>query len=76
MSTGMTTTSAHTGTARYLAYELLGSEEDPKPTTASDVHALGCVGMEVRLEQSHSVPSYSPLLVPILQATICAYSDE
>ncbi len=47
--TGMTTTSSHTGTPRYLSYELASDDEDydPKPTTASDVYALACVGMEV-----------------------------
>jgi hypothetical protein len=43
----MTTTSPHTGTDRYLAYELLEAEAVP-PTTASDIHALGCIGLEVR----------------------------
>jgi serine/threonine protein kinase len=47
--TGMTTTSSHTGTTRYLSYELISEdEEDAKPTTASDVYALACIGMEVR----------------------------
>jgi len=54
-TTGMTTTTAHTGTARYLAYELIESDEEPLPTTASDVHALGCVGMEF----IYSQPPYS-----------------
>jgi hypothetical protein len=53
----MTTTTAHTGTARYLAYELIESDEEPLPTTASDVHALGCVGMEVYPAPSSSVHS-------------------
>jgi len=44
---GMTTTSPHTGTARYLAYELLRDEEDIKPTKESDIFALGCIGLEV-----------------------------
>jgi hypothetical protein len=43
----MTTTSPHTGTDRYLAYELLEAEAVP-PTKASDIHALGCIGLEVR----------------------------
>ena len=45
----MTTTTAHAGTARYLAYELVESLGlgDNLPTTASDVHALACIGMEV-----------------------------
>jgi serine/threonine protein kinase len=46
-NTGMTTTSEHTGTTRYLARELVASEETVYPTTASDVYALGCLGLEV-----------------------------
>ena len=46
-STGMTTTSAHTGTDRYLAYELLLNGDTTLPTTASDIFALACVGLEV-----------------------------
>jgi hypothetical protein len=46
-STGMTTTTAHTGTARYLARELVECEQIPTP--ASDIHALGCLGLEVNL---------------------------
>ncbi|KIM28122.1 hypothetical protein M408DRAFT_70390, partial [Serendipita vermifera MAFF 305830] len=45
ITTGLTTTSPHTGTARYLSYELVQSTSPP--TTASDVHALGCVLMEL-----------------------------
>ena len=46
--TGMTTTSSHTGTTRYLSYELISEDyEDPKPTTAGDIWALACIGMEV-----------------------------
>ncbi|KAG8815042.1 hypothetical protein FRC17_000878 [Serendipita sp. 399] len=44
-STGLTTTTVHTGTVRYLSRELIMSE-DPKPTTESDCHALGCIGFE------------------------------
>ncbi|KIM20330.1 hypothetical protein M408DRAFT_30439 [Serendipita vermifera MAFF 305830] len=43
----MTTTRPHTGTARYLAYELLRDSETVAPTTASDVFALGCIGLEL-----------------------------
>jgi serine/threonine protein kinase len=46
-STGMTTTSAYTGTDRYLAYELLLDADTALPTTASDIFALACVGLEV-----------------------------
>ncbi|KAG8812645.1 hypothetical protein FRC17_001920 [Serendipita sp. 399] len=42
---GMTTTTAHTGTARYLAPELVVSD-DPKPSTETDCHALGCIALE------------------------------
>jgi serine/threonine protein kinase len=48
VSTGMTTTSAYSGTARYLAFELVESDEDQLPTEGSDVYALGCIGFEVR----------------------------
>jgi hypothetical protein len=43
----MTTATAHHGTVRYLAYELVKDERPP--STASDVHALGCIGFEVGL---------------------------
>lgn len=52
-TTGFGTTTTHTGTVRYLAYELVVSEH-PVPTVASDVHALGCVGLDV----SHTFPLY------------------
>lgn len=45
--TGLTTTTQHTGTIRYLAHELVDSDESILPTTASDVYALGCVALEV-----------------------------
>ncbi|KIM30273.1 hypothetical protein M408DRAFT_40255, partial [Serendipita vermifera MAFF 305830] len=44
--TGMTTTSVHTGTERYLAHELVVGGDEARPTTASDVHAMGCIGLE------------------------------
>jgi serine/threonine protein kinase len=47
----MTTTSPHTGTPRYLAPELL-SDPPAMPSKASDVWALGCIGLEVRLFRS------------------------
>jgi serine/threonine protein kinase len=46
-SSGLTTTTAYTGTARYLAHELVESEESTLPSKESDVHALGCIGFEV-----------------------------
>jgi serine/threonine protein kinase len=42
----MTTPSPHTGTIMYLAPELL-SPEDAKPSMASDLWAVGCIGLEV-----------------------------
>jgi serine/threonine protein kinase len=64
----MTTTSEHTGTTRYLAPELVMSEESVPPTLASDVYALGCLGLEVsgygfRLPQklvNHPEPVHLP----------------
>jgi serine/threonine protein kinase len=48
-NTGLTTTTAYTGTERYLAPELLEDEggETPVPTSQSDIYALGCVGLKV-----------------------------
>ncbi|KAG8822312.1 hypothetical protein FRC17_009597 [Serendipita sp. 399] len=44
---GLTTTAAYTGTPRYLAYELVISEDDmATPTRKSDIYALGCVGLD------------------------------
>jgi len=54
-NSGMTTTSEHTGTTRYLAPELVASEENVLPTMASDVYALGCLGLEV----SHAIAPFS-----------------
>jgi serine/threonine protein kinase len=45
-ATGLMTTTTHTGTPRYLAYELIVSDQ-PIPTTASDVWAIGCTGLDV-----------------------------
>jgi hypothetical protein len=45
-TSGFTTTSEHTGTERYLSYELILSDEMCAPTTASDVYALACIGLE------------------------------
>ncbi|KAG8826575.1 kinase suppressor of Ras 2 [Serendipita sp. 399] len=53
---GMTTTTAHTGTERYLAYELVASDDITMPTVESDIYALGCVGLDViflRIPYSH-----------------------
>lgn len=45
-SSGLTTTTTHTGTVRYLAHELVVSDQ-PLPTVASDVHAIGCIGLDL-----------------------------
>jgi serine/threonine protein kinase len=42
----MTTASPFCGTERYLAWELLLDDEDAVPTTASDIYATGCIGLE------------------------------
>jgi serine/threonine protein kinase len=47
---GMTTTSAHIGTMRYLAPELVAADDQPTTTPYSDVYALGCLGLEVRFK--------------------------
>ena len=47
-NSGMTTTSPYGGTERYLARELLVGGEEVSPTTASDIYAVGCIGLEVR----------------------------
>ncbi|KAG8832890.1 hypothetical protein FRC18_004471 [Serendipita sp. 400] len=51
-NSGTTTTTIHTGTERYLAYELVVSDDIALPTAASDVHALGCMGLDVIFLQS------------------------
>ncbi|KIM20321.1 hypothetical protein M408DRAFT_139197 [Serendipita vermifera MAFF 305830] len=43
---GMTTTTEHTGTDRYLAPELLTEEAITRPSAASDIYAVGCLGLE------------------------------
>ena len=46
-NSGMTTTTPHTGTDRYLAYELVMTGDASVLSTASDVYALGCLGLHV-----------------------------
>jgi serine/threonine protein kinase len=46
-SSGLTTTTAITGTDRYMAPELVFASDDTIPTAASDVWAAGCVGLDV-----------------------------
>jgi serine/threonine protein kinase len=41
------------GTERYLAPELLLSEDGEKPSCPSDIYALGCVGLEVLCHIPH-----------------------
>jgi serine/threonine protein kinase len=59
-ATGLTTTTAHTGTARYLSLELVEADEGTMPTTASDIWALGCVGMEVNSYILFTIQSLTP----------------
>ncbi|PVF91280.1 kinase-like protein [Serendipita vermifera] len=44
-SNGKTMTSTYNGTPRYLAHELVSADR-PVPTFATDIHALGCVGLD------------------------------
>jgi serine/threonine protein kinase len=44
---GMTTTSVHRGTPRYLPHELVISQNVRHLTEASDVYSMGCVGLFV-----------------------------
>ncbi|CCA76402.1 hypothetical protein PIIN_10395 [Serendipita indica DSM 11827] len=43
---GINTTSAHTGTPRYLAPEQVDLNRPSQPTTATDVYAVTCIGFE------------------------------
>ncbi|CAG8729601.1 7093_t:CDS:2, partial [Acaulospora colombiana] len=45
--TGLTTDTSHTGTLRYLAYELVNTEGHIIPTKEGDVYALGCLALEL-----------------------------
>jgi serine/threonine protein kinase len=48
ISQAVGTPSTHTSTTRYLSHELVISEDNCcSPTTASDVYALACIGLEV-----------------------------
>lgn len=67
---GMTTTSEHTGTERYLAPELITSHYS-RPMAASDVYALGCIGLEVRSFYSFPmIESYNISLDSLFATTI------
>jgi serine/threonine protein kinase len=61
----MTTTTAHTGTERYLAPELVNGDDLEYPTAASDIYAMGCLGLEVRFHW-HTY-RYQHLIIPRLQ---------
>lgn len=60
-STGFTTTTAHTGTTRYLSYELIAT--DTYPTSASDVYAVGCLGLEFIFLRSPYSNQRKPALI-------------
>jgi serine/threonine protein kinase len=45
----MTTTTPHTGTDRYLSPELVRTRSVSALSKASDVYALGCIGLYVSL---------------------------
>jgi serine/threonine protein kinase len=79
-SSGMTTTTAHVGTERYLAPELVSGEDLEYPTTASDIYAVGCLGLEVSFMAPGSFEnlttldysSYSVESPTLTVETICA----
>jgi serine/threonine protein kinase len=50
--TGLTTTTAHGGTERYLAPELVEFSGECYPTRESDVYAMGCVGLKVGISKT------------------------
>jgi serine/threonine protein kinase len=54
LDTGYTTTTAHTGTMRYLAPELVKDGDEAIPTTATDIYALGCVALFVCVQDATS----------------------
>ncbi|KAG8830157.1 hypothetical protein FRC17_005330 [Serendipita sp. 399] len=76
-TTGLTTTSPYSGTERYLAPELILSENHVQITTLSDVYALGCIGLEdgrqgliIREILRHVKPASQPSLLDVsLEAT-------
>jgi serine/threonine protein kinase len=53
---GMTTTTAHTGTIRYLARELVVCRTRAIPTKATDIYALGCLALVVCQLIPHHLP--------------------
>jgi serine/threonine protein kinase len=59
-SLGLTTTSEHVGTDRYIAPEFVLSDEPIMPTIESDVYALGCVGLKVKAT-NHLLPIHRNL---------------
>lgn len=76
MATGLTTTTAHTGTARYLSLELVEADEGSIPTTASDMYALGCIGMEVRIASQPMNRRLINYSVHLLSVSIQSHSDD
>ncbi|KIM25686.1 hypothetical protein M408DRAFT_26013 [Serendipita vermifera MAFF 305830] len=57
LETGLTTTTPHTGTLLYLAYELVRLTGKAIPTTATDVYAFGCLAYEF----IYNLPPHSTL---------------
>lgn len=70
---GMTTTSDHTGTDRYLSCELVTTRSATSLSAASDVYALGCIGLNVSISSPNSVyGSLSNRTVSISTNSLCA----
>ncbi|KAG8820947.1 hypothetical protein FRC17_009963 [Serendipita sp. 399] len=76
-TSGLTTTSPYSGTERYLAPELILSENHVQITTLSDVYALGYIGLEdgrqgliIREILRHVKPASQPSLLDVSLETI------
>jgi serine/threonine protein kinase len=68
---GMTTTSAHRGTERYLPYELVTTQDANELTMASDVYSMGCIGLFVCFFQDHLYHLTVPL-VCLSSGSLCS----
>lgn len=72
-SNGLATTTHYTGTECYLSYELIVAEEEASPTIASDIHALGCIGLEfifLKLPYSHRRNNFRGIIYTDIKAGI------
>lgn len=75
-TSGLTTTSEHSGTERYLAYELVVSDDMCVPTLSSDVYALACIGLEVGAHIGSYMPHLTSSRVYSSTATVRAPQEQ